>query len=58
MKQEEGPARITAVCVCLQVPNLVYHQHIEHWEHLDFIWGLDAPEQMFPAVLKLLQEYR
>uniref|UniRef100_A0A3P9CRH9 Lipase n=2 Tax=Haplochromini TaxID=319058 RepID=A0A3P9CRH9_9CICH len=41
-----------------QVPNLVYHQHIEHWEHLDFIWGLDAPEQMFPAVLKLLQEYR
>lgn len=41
-----------------QVTNLVYHQHIEHWEHLDFIWGLDAPEQMFPAVLKLLQEYR
>lgn len=45
-------------CACLQVPNLVYHQHIEHWEHLDFIWGLDAPEQMFPAVLKLLQKYR
>ncbi|KAM9425277.1 gastric triacylglycerol lipase isoform 1-T2 [Pholidichthys leucotaenia] len=41
-----------------QVPNLVYHQHIEHWEHLDFIWGLDAPQQMFPAILKLLQEYR
>ncbi|XP_030610655.1 lysosomal acid lipase/cholesteryl ester hydrolase-like [Archocentrus centrarchus] len=41
-----------------QIPNLVYHQHIKHWEHVDFIWGLDAPEQMFPAILKLLQEYR
>ncbi|XP_062234437.1 gastric triacylglycerol lipase [Platichthys flesus] len=41
-----------------QVSNLIYHQHIEHWEHLDFIWGLDAPEQMFPSILKLLQEHR
>ncbi|KAM3592156.1 uncharacterized protein V6R79_013863 [Siganus canaliculatus] len=39
-----------------QVSNLVYHQHIEHWEHLDFIWGLDAPQVMFPSILKLLQE--
>ncbi|XP_051795019.1 gastric triacylglycerol lipase [Acanthochromis polyacanthus] len=41
-----------------QVSNLVFHQHIQHWEHLDFIWGLDAPEQMFPSILKLLQEHR
>ncbi|TDG97635.1 hypothetical protein EPR50_G00209890 [Perca flavescens] len=39
-----------------QVPNLVFHKHIEHWEHLDFIWGLDAPKQMFPSILKLLQQ--
>ncbi|XP_062298304.1 gastric triacylglycerol lipase [Scomber scombrus] len=41
-----------------QVSNLVFHRHIEKWEHLDFIWGLDAPDQMFPFILKLLQERR
>uniref|UniRef100_A0A7N8X1W6 Lipase n=1 Tax=Mastacembelus armatus TaxID=205130 RepID=A0A7N8X1W6_9TELE len=40
-----------------QVSNLVFHRHIDHWEHLDFIWGLDAPEQMFPFIVKLLQEH-
>ncbi|XP_076024023.1 gastric triacylglycerol lipase isoform X2 [Genypterus blacodes] len=40
-----------------QVSNLVFHKHIEHWDHLDFIWGLDAPEQMFPSILKLLQQH-
>ncbi|XP_049915586.1 gastric triacylglycerol lipase [Epinephelus moara] len=41
-----------------QVSNLVFHRHIEHWDHLDFIWGLDAPEQMFPFILKLMQEHQ
>lgn len=40
-----------------QVSNLVFHQHIEHWEHVDFIWGLDAPDVMFPNILKLLKEH-
>lgn len=41
-----------------QVPQLVFHQHIQHWEHLDFIWGLDAPDVMFPNILKLMHTYR
>lgn len=41
----------------LQVPQLVFHQHIDHWEHLDFIWGLDAPDILFPNILQLLQKY-
>ncbi|GLD68646.1 lysosomal acid lipase/cholesteryl ester hydrolase-like protein [Lates japonicus] len=47
-----------AAVLLTQVPNLVFHQEIKHWDHLDFIWGLDAPEQMFPSILKLLQEHR
>ncbi|XP_029933869.1 gastric triacylglycerol lipase [Myripristis murdjan] len=41
-----------------QVSNLTFHKHIEHWDHLDFIWGLDAPQEMFHDILKLLQQHR
>ncbi|CAF89870.1 unnamed protein product, partial [Tetraodon nigroviridis] len=41
-----------------QVPQLVFHQHVQHWEHLDFIWGLDAPDVLFPNILELLHRYR
>ncbi|KAF7644385.1 hypothetical protein LDENG_00222810 [Lucifuga dentata] len=40
-----------------QVSNLVFHKHIGHWDHLDFIWGLDAPQEMFSSILKLLQQH-
>ncbi|XP_066477508.1 putative lysosomal acid lipase/cholesteryl ester hydrolase [Tiliqua scincoides] len=40
------------------IPHLVFKKLIPSWNHLDFIWGLDAPEHLYPDVLSLLQQYK
>uniref|UniRef100_A0A8C9UIA9 Lipase n=1 Tax=Serinus canaria TaxID=9135 RepID=A0A8C9UIA9_SERCA len=40
-----------------RITNLIYHEHFPAWGHLDFIWGLDAPEKMYLKIIEILRKY-
>ncbi|NXB06372.1 LIPM Lipase, partial [Cnemophilus loriae] len=40
-----------------RITNLIYHEHLPAWGHLDFIRGLDATEKMYLKIIELLKKY-
>ncbi|XP_050393751.1 gastric triacylglycerol lipase [Patella vulgata] len=37
-----------------KLQNLIYDKNIDHWEHIDFIFGLDAPELCYSVIVDLI----
>lgn len=37
---------------------IVFNKVIEGWEHLDFIWALDAPSQSYNDIIQLFNKYQ
>ena len=39
------------------LPNIVYDQFIADWDHLDFIWAIDATEIIYYNIMDLFKQY-
>ncbi|KAM6347439.1 lysosomal acid lipase/cholesteryl ester hydrolase-like, partial [Alca torda] len=40
-----------------RISNLIYHEHVPAWGHLDFVWGLDATERMYQKIVELIAKH-
>uniref|UniRef100_A0A8C6YF97 Lipase n=1 Tax=Naja naja TaxID=35670 RepID=A0A8C6YF97_NAJNA len=38
-----------------QIQNLISHKFIPQWNHLDFMYGIDAPDKLYYEIMDLLQ---
>uniref|UniRef100_F7DNS0 Lipase n=1 Tax=Monodelphis domestica TaxID=13616 RepID=F7DNS0_MONDO len=39
-----------------QIPNLIYHKILPTYNHLDFIWGINAPQDIYYDIIKMRKE--
>ncbi|XP_054838913.1 lipase member M-like isoform X1 [Eublepharis macularius] len=41
-----------------RIRNLIFYKNIPDWQHMDYVWGLDAPQCLYPDILGLMQKYK
>ncbi|PNJ72076.1 LIPF isoform 1 [Pongo abelii] len=39
-----------------KLPNLIYHKEIPFYNHLDFIWAMDAPQEVYNDIVSMISE--
>nr|XP_010587429.1 gastric triacylglycerol lipase isoform X2 [Loxodonta africana] len=39
-----------------QLPNLIYHKEIPPYNHLDFIWAMNAPQEVYNEIVSMIAE--
>ena len=42
--------------VLSKLTNLIYHKEIPNYNHLDFIWAMDAPQEVYNEIVSLMAE--
>ena len=40
-----------------ELPNVVFHNILDRWEHLDFIWAMDSPTACYDDVIGVLKKF-
>lgn len=51
------PTDVTKIKEQMNPSKIVHEFNIDEYEHMDFIWGLDAHQKLYPDVVELLQKY-
>ncbi|XP_043843000.1 gastric triacylglycerol lipase-like [Dromiciops gliroides] len=39
-----------------RLPNVIYHKKIPSYTHMDFIWGMDASEQIYNELIQMMKQ--
>ena len=37
-----------------KLSNLIHHKEIPNYNHLDFIWAMDAPQEVYNEIISLM----